>query len=528
MKRNIILLTQPIRKIPAMVLVGFFAIALSGCDSSSQNAAEAGLEAQQYFDQRNFYEARKAITEALSERDDDPKLHLLKGRIELGSGRPTDAFLAYSDALSLEATNPEALQAVSQLGLQTGYLREAERAADTMLSFSPELPEALLTKGLIALVRRKHKEALEFAERILAARPGDEAGTILTARTLALTGKTAEALELLESSSLDKNYTEGVDMTLIELFRETSNLPEMKATFKRLIDRRPEDMALKIDYANTLYKSGEDAQARILIEEMLRKGLTVNRALTMITDLWVEYEADPLNENLFAFLAKEGTLESRLAIARYLLATEKPADARRILLSVSSRFSPEASALYARTLQAIGQTKEADQIVSAILDDDETNADALLVRVKQSSASNKFPKAINDVQIIIRDNPKLRAGYLSLIEVYSAKNDKNGAKRVFADAIKQRPQDLILFRAYTKYLLENGDRIRAVSVARSLARDKPASISAWRLYQETCAEAELDRCKLEASTGEKVANVIYAIDLPPGTPPTRGLFGRLQ
>ncbi|QTD56248.1 tetratricopeptide repeat protein [Parasphingorhabdus cellanae] len=506
----------------------FFSFSLSGCDSASENAAQAGAEAQQYFDQRNFYEARKSITEALAARDDDPKLHILKGRIELASGRPTDAFLAYSDALSLEATNPEALQAVSQLGLQTGYLREAERAADTMLSFSPELPEALLTKGLIALVRRKHKEALGFSERILAGRPGDEAGTILKARTLALTGKTDEALELLENFSPNENYTEGVDMTLIELFRETSNLSEMKATFKRLIARRPEDMALKIDYANTLYKSGERGQARALIEEILRSGLTAKRALTMITDLWLEYETDPLDENLLAFLSKEGTLEARIAIARYLLSTGKADDAKTVMQSVSARVSPEATALYARTLNASGQTDEAVEIASRILEDDETNADALLVIIQKSLAEENFSKAINDAQIVIRDNPKLRAGYLSLVGVYAAKNDESGMKRVFADASKQLPQDPILFRAFTQHLLDNGDQIRAVSIARSFARDTPASIKAWRLYLETCEKAGLDRCKLEASSGEKIANTIYAVDLPPGTPPTRGLFGRLK
>ncbi len=501
---------------------------LAGCNSAAENAAEAGVEAQQYFDQRNFYEARKAITKALAARDDDPKLHILKGRIELGSGRPTDAFLAYSDALSLEATNPEALQAVSQLGLQTGHLRDAERAADTMLSFSPELPEALLTKGLIALVRRKHKKALEFADRILANRPGDEAGTILKARSLALTGETREALELLKNSAADQNYTEGVDMTLIELFRETSNLSEMKATFRRLISRRPEDIALRLDYANTLYKSGEDAEALKLIEQMLRKGLTANRALTMIVNLWLEYETEPLNENLIEFLSKEGTLESRLAIGRYLLAIGNPNDAHRILVSVSTRISPEASAVYARSLHAIGQTDEAYRIASVILEDDETNADALLVQIKQSLAGKEYAKAINDAQIVIRDNPKLRAGYLGLIEIYSAKNDNGGVKRIFRDAAKQLPQDPILFSAYTQFLLDNGDQTLAVSTARSFARDTPASIKAWRLYQKTCTEAGLDRCKFEASAGEKVANIIYAIDLPPGAPPTRGLFGRLQ
>lgn len=517
-----------IRKIQTLFLIGSFTVLAIGCTSPAEIAAEAGAEARRHFDQQNYFEARKSITNALSERDDDPQLHILKGRIELASGRRTDAFLAYSDALSLESTNPEALQAVSQLGLQTGYLREAERAADTMLSFSPELPEALLTKGLIALVRRKYKDALELSERILAVRPGDEAGLILKARILGVTNKTSDALEVLLSSSNDENYTEGVDLTLIELYRETSNLEQMKATFKRLMARRPDDVALRLDYANTLYKTGEGAEARAVIEKLLRNNLTQRQALTTITELWLEYETAPLNEGLLAFLEKEGSLESRIEITRYLLAIGKPEEGERILRSVSSRFSVEATALHARTLFDAGETEEALHIASDILEDDETNADALLIRAKQAISERDYGQAKNDLQIVIRDNPKLRAGYLSLVDVYKAQNDNGGVKRVFTDASKQLPQDLILFRAYANHLIENDDSIRAVAITRGFARDTPASIKAWQLYQDVCARAALDRCKLEALAGEKVAKIIYAIDLPPGAPPTRGLFGRLR
>lgn len=528
MKHHITSLTRPIRKIEATIAAAIFLSALAGCSSSAEKAAESELLAQQYLDQRNFYEARKTINEAISERDDLASLHLLKGRISLASGRPRDAFLAYSDALSLEATNPEALQAVSQLGLQTGYLREAERAADTMLSFSPELPEALLTKGLVALVRRKHDKALEFAERILRARPGDEAGTILKARTLALTGTPTEALDLLQNSATNENYTEGVDMTLIELYRDTGNLAEMKATFKRLLKRRPENMGFRLDYANTLYKSGDTAEARALIEEMLRNNIDEKLALTMMTDLWHEYEDDPMDTDLVAFLSKEGSLESRIEIAGYLLTVGRPSQALTILRSVSSGFWPQARALYARALYATGDTDKANDMAAALLEEDETNANALLVRTQQHLAERDFAQAVNDAQIIVRDNPKFVDGYLNLVDVYLAKNDNAGVKRVFADAAKLLPQDPTLFKAYTQFLLDNGDRVRAVSAARAYARDTSASISAWRLYRDTCQKAAIDRCIAEANQGEQVANLIYAVDLPPGTPPTRGLFGRLK
>ncbi|MEP3224697.1 MAG: tetratricopeptide repeat protein [Parasphingorhabdus sp.] len=519
---------RPIRKVNAPIAAVFLLATLAGCSSSAEKSAESALLAQQYLDQKNYYEARKAIAEAITHRDDQSELHILKGRIALGAGKRRDAFLAYQDALSLESTNPEALQAVSQLGLQTGYLQDAEQAADTMLSFSPELPEALLTKGLIALVRRKHDKALDLAERILAVRPGDEAGTILKARTLALTGNPQESLQMLQSSATDENYSEGVDMTLIELYRDTSNLEQMKATFKRLIKRRPENMSFQLDYANTLYKSGDISGARNLVGGLLRDKLKQALPLSMVTDLWHEYDNDPIDASLLDFLAKEGSLESRIEIAEFLLHVDQPEQALTILRSVSSGFWPKARALYARGLYATGETEKASEMATVLLDKDETNVHALLVRARHHLSQRDFVKAVNDAQIVVRDNPQLLDGYLTLADIYLEKDDNAGAQRVYADAVDLLPQDLVLFKVYTKFLLDNGNPVRAVAAARGYARDTSASVSAWKLYQKTCEEAGIEQCKAEARIGEETANLIYAVDLPPGTPPTRGLFGRLK
>src|SRR3546814_15227966 len=86
------------------------------------------------------------------------------------------AYDAYSDAISLDPTNIEALQAVSQLGLQTGPFRESLEATDAILSLSPDEPGALLMRGLHAVTRNRFAEADVYADRILARAPGPAGG----------------------------------------------------------------------------------------------------------------------------------------------------------------------------------------------------------------------------------------------------------------------------------------------------------------------------------------------------------------
>lgn len=518
---------EPIRKLRLLLTLALTMPFLTACSSNLEEAAEAGLRAQQLLEAQNLYGAKQAITEALAARDDDPDLHILKGRIDLASGRPLNAFQAYSDALSLEATNPEALQAVSQLGLQTGYLQEAEQAADTILSFSPDQPDALLTKGLIALTKKKYGDAQSYSKRILAVRPDSEAGLIIQARTLALSGKTEDARDLLLDSAAKIGSTEGIDLTLIEIYRELRNLPEMLATFERLRKRRPDDHSLAIDYINTLYKSGDSAKARQLVDQLLRADVKNQMLLKALTDIWLEYDSQPISTTTQEFLAKEGSLEARINIARYLLATDRPGDARRILVSVSSGFWPEARALFARAVYQMGETAEGAAIAAELLEKDTTNADALLIQVRESVKKRDYAKAKNDAQLIVRDNPLLRAGYFALIDVYLAKDDEADAQRIFRDAAQNLPQDLILFRRYGDFLMSNGEPTRAILALRKFARNTSASLRAWQLLADMCRRASNDVCVKQAGQLEEDARTIYAIDPPPGTPPTRGLFGRL-
>ena len=121
------------RLIAALLLTG----ATAACSNSEEAAMKKGAEAQQQLNAGQIAAARISIQEAIDERDDIPVLQLLRGRIEYASGSPTNAFNAYSVALSLDAANMEALQGVAQFGLQTGNIREAEDAAQRILGLNP-------------------------------------------------------------------------------------------------------------------------------------------------------------------------------------------------------------------------------------------------------------------------------------------------------------------------------------------------------------------------------------------------------
>ncbi len=165
---------------------------MSGCGRSDAAAARDAMRAQELLGERRFAEARMAIKEAIAERDDEPQYHILRGRIEYAVKAIPQAFDAYSNAMALDPSNMEALQAVSQLGLQTGNLRESLAATEAILSLEPDDPNALLVRGLHAIVRNRFDDAVGYADKILARDSANEGGAILKARALFRKGEGKE------------------------------------------------------------------------------------------------------------------------------------------------------------------------------------------------------------------------------------------------------------------------------------------------------------------------------------------------
>ncbi len=503
-------------------------LTVAGCTPSAEAAAQEGVRAEQLLGAGKLNEARAAISAAIAKRDDLAQLHIIRGRIEVAMRAYDNAYLAYFNALSLDATNAEALQGVAQLGLQQGHFFEAEQAADRIVALQADQPDALLVKGLLSLLRSKPAEAIAFADRILASNAGNEGGTILKARALAVSGQVPAALALTEKAATTTGYTQGITRTLVELYRVQRNLPALVDMQARAIGLSPRDADLTLDYANTLYKIGRTAEARERLIGLLDDQRHNLKALDQAAMLWREYDSAPLDPAQLQAFAQSGSIEARMAAARYYIATRQFATATVLLQAILPNQSQAARALNALALERAGKSAEAKAIADAVLDTDATNADALLVKVAQALRANRIDAAIIDAQRVVRDNPKLEDGYRALAVAYAAQRRDPGIRRAFEDGIRKLPQNVDLHNDYADWLLTKDSGTRALSATRELARDTPASIRAWQLYGRICAATATAGCAADAAAGLARARTTYGIDQPPGTAPTRGLFGRLR
>ncbi|QGN56090.1 tetratricopeptide repeat protein [Novosphingobium sp. Gsoil 351] len=482
-----------------------------------------GAVAQQQLTSGDLTAARKSIAEAIDERDDLAELHLLRGRIEIAGKRYAAAFDAYSAALALEATNPEALLGVAQLGLRTGHLDEAEEAAGRILTLEPNQPEALLIKGLLALVRNRPAEAIEDADKILAGSPSNEGGVILKARALYLRGDPGQALKLIDQAVPLVGNTAGLIQTKLELFREAGDQAGMLGQFEKLRLLRPDDFDLTIDEANLRYKTGDKLGGRRLLRDAL---LSPNRRASeavRIASLWREYDTEPLDASERMRLRSISSAV-RGEVARYYLDSGRAEPAAQLLAGDPSL---AARALAARVAIALGDLPSGTEGAEKILEADRTQCDALIARSAGLLARGQNAPAVVAAQTAAAECPQNTAAWLQLARANEARGKPSEAGRAFADAVSRNPQNAQLSAEYIDWLERHGATRQAMGEARRLTRKTPAQVSAWTAYVAACERQLQSGCTSVARAGRTQALRKLGIDLPIDERAPNGLFGRL-
>lgn len=505
---------------------------LASCSTPQEKSEQAAATAAALVEAGKFEEARPMILEAISQRDDVVSQWELLGRIGLETGKPADALLAYSRVLELDATNVNALQLVAELSFQFGHTREARDAADRLLALNPDATRAILVKGLVALDQKRATEALAAADAILKIDPQDELGIVLKARSVAIGRDYKGALKLIEEGVPDEQRTEASLATLTELYRSLGDTERLIATIDRQLLRRPNDVDLKLDFAKILYKSGKSDRARSILYQIVNAQPDNIEVLGQVSDIWTENDPSALTSTQLAAIAQNGSTAVRSAVARYLIDRGQPDLAEPVLRGATAKkadvSATEAQALYATALYRKGNVKAARAMAEKILLDDRDNSDALLLRAQIGLQERNFATALNDAQIVVRDFPMNEQGRIVLGDIFLAKKEPQRARLSYEEAINELPQSLLLHRVYSTYLIQSGDKPRAIDVARTFTRKNPSSVQGWALLQNVCRQAGDEPCAARAQAARDKASAIYTVDDRPGSIRSRGLFGRLQ
>ena len=494
----------------------------SGCSDTAADAAKHASEAEAHLAQNQIPQARMAIRESILARDDVSEYHLLRGRIEYAAGSFEGAYTAYSDALALNPTNQEALQAVSQIGLQVGRYSESVDATNKLLVLNPNQTDALLIRGLHALIKRDFVGALANADKILSIDRFNEGGVVLKARASFLSGDRAAAASVLDNFEKFRPNTQAVAMTRLEIYRALGDSSKMEEQYRDLAQLRPGDLDIRLDKANFFYKTGRGTEATTLTASVLADDKASKDNVTTALKLWTEYAVTEISAQQAEAISSAGAPAARIAGARHFIDHGNPRIADFLLKGM---VGADAEAERANLALLTGTKVLADSLSKEILATDATHCSALKAQAGVALANRQENQALRSAQAASSECPDQASLWLLTAKIYSKLGDEENVRRVFRQGIEANKQNQSLARAYSNWLLAQGNTREALAVARKITRSAPALTSGWRHYAEICSKAQAS-CSNEAQQGVKASQSRYGIDLQPGELPPNGLFGQ--
>jgi predicted Zn-dependent protease len=505
---------------------------LVSCADRQQEAAVAAQQSIAAFESGNLAEAERLARLAVQKRDSEVTYWQLLAAISMRQDRLLEAYQAYSRVIELDASNLEALQIVSEIGFQIGDYRRSEEMADRILVLDANSTRALLVKGLVALEKGKAKEANEQAQAILKLNSRDEFGIILVARANALQGKFAEAVAFIESRIPIAERTEASLITLIELNRRVGDFSAISQAYAALIAKRPEDGQTILDYAQILYRGGNNAEARSRIYGAITAKPATYTLITTAAQIWADYDQTPLSPAQLKQISQTGSPLLRIETARYFIGRNdaQPVSSllQPLLTSEDAQTRLEAAALNAHSLLLTGKARQAEAAINDILTDDQANDEARLVRSMIRQKRGDLAGALEDAQLVVSNMPENERARTLLASIIMQRDGKTRALQSLEEGFGAMPQSNAMAQTYTEFLVREGMAPRAIDVGRRFSRANPSSVKGWQMLLGLCRAGQDSSCASQALAGLREAQSVFTIDTRPGTPRRGGLFGNLK
>ena len=495
---------------------------LVGCGSPQERALKSITRFEQFYAVRDFVNARTEIQKAIAIEDDVAENWNRLGRAELGLRNYYAAYTAYQRALELDSNDSEALQAMAEIAYSGGKPEDAVKLADKMLEKHPRTLRMLLVKAAVAVDNREFADARGLLGKMLEIDPDNEAATVLLGRMLSMNGEPERGAALVEGSI----QRSGVSMlklnALVDNYTAQHDLPGIIRTYRRLFAIDRTTVGLRLDYAKALYDNDRPAQALAVIDQLQRARPHDIALKQQIVELWDLVGPDAIDLDQIRRFAEAGNDEMKLALARLAVAQGRFADAVPILRPyvTDDRITPDnvdAQMLYAEATAGLGQTRDALARANRVLAFDSTNPAALVLRVNVSIAAKKFEDALNDAQILGRDNPASPPARLALAHVYVARGERMLADTSFARALGDIPDSSEIVKSYTDWLMKTGRPQMALDVAARFTDHNPRLLKGWDNRARLCMKVQNRDCMAQSAQvlaqlhdGERMHDMLIA------------------
>jgi putative PEP-CTERM system TPR-repeat lipoprotein len=199
--------------------------------------------------QGQFDDATAAVKDFLGKSPGNPEALTMQGYILLISGKADQAVNTFNEIARADPKSPQIQLLLATALSKAGQPQDAARAYQRALELSPSMHAAHLGLIQLALANKDEGAALAAAQNYAEKQPGP-----VSAQTLASTYMSLKKVKDAEDVLLRTQEKYPNSSTLVSLTRLLRNRGEVKRADTMLtewIDKHPEDINVRLDYATT-------------------------------------------------------------------------------------------------------------------------------------------------------------------------------------------------------------------------------------------------------------------------------------
>lgn len=469
------------------------AILLVGCMKSPEQQyadyMESGLS---YVESGDHTSAALQFRNAARTNPDEaePQFQLAKSYLELG--RMQECVQAVRAAVTIDPDHNDAALLMAQILARMGnreQVQEAEGMLQSVLGDRPEDVEALFALALTSARLGSREDAEASLELALQNAPDHLQSAVTLARLRMSEGDRESAEEILRTAVAESEDSRPARLALAQFLLSDNRLPEATAEIEGILD-----------------------EEELYLPALLARGLLHLRA----------GEAD-LAEAVYKRVAEAPDSTHPSAYARVLAINGKMAESTT---EFQRLFDADPSDRELRTLVVVsmlreGRVDDAEEILSAAIDENEQDFDARLQRSEIYLRSNRTDLARADVDVALQvQGTNSKAHYL-LAKIHQATGNPTGGRQELGEALRLDNNFLLARLDMAQSLLQSVSRRSALDVldeAPQAQRDNARLVSGriWALvalgdYSDALAEVASARERLgELRDLRLQEGVIYA------------------
>lgn len=258
-------------------------------DAAPQAEAPRLTMARYLLDRRDAAGAMAVANDLVRLQPSNGEAFALKGRVEMELGKPKEAVQSFRRFAALAPNSAPAQLMLSEALSKAGDQQGATAAMDAAMKINPYSPDVRSAQVNLLLAQGKTEDAITQAIAFQKFSPGPAADIALSA-ALVKAERIDEAAKVLEKS-FSGNANSAVLQKLVPLLFLTKNTAKAQALMAQWLKSHPDDLAIRLQYADLLMRSNQLPNAQAQYEAVLNQD--ANNLLAINNLGWLIQTSDP-------------------------------------------------------------------------------------------------------------------------------------------------------------------------------------------------------------------------------------------